>query len=309
MRALVTGGAGFIGSHIGARLCAAGIDVVAFDDLSTGKRENLAGIDARLVVGDVRDRAALGAAMAGCDLVFHEAAVVSVPKSVEDPQLSHDVNIQGTLNVLLEARARGVKRVVFAGSAAIYGEEPTLPKHEGMLPAPISPYGVEKITGELYLKAWPKLYGVETVTLRYFNVFGPRQDPSSPYSGVISIFVQRALSGAPITVFGDGLQTRDFVFVGDVAEANYLAGTVPGVSGATFNVARGEQTTLVELLAMLGRIVGRDLSPTFAEARGGDIRYSIADVGAARAALGWTAQVGVEDGLRKLVDWFATIQR
>ncbi len=309
MRALVTGGAGFIGSHIGARLAAAGIEVVAFDDLSTGKRENLRGIDARLVVGDVRDRAALGAAMAGCDLVFHEAAVVSVPKSVEDPQLSHDVNIQGTLNVLLEARARGVRRVVFAGSAAVYGEEPTLPKHEGMLPAPISPYGVEKITGELYLKAWPKLYGVETVTLRYFNVFGPRQDPSSPYSGVISIFVQRALSGAPITVFGDGMQTRDFVFVGDVAEANYRAGTVPGVSGATFNVARGEQTTLVELLAMLGRIVGRDLAPTFAEARGGDIRYSIADVRAARDALGWAAQVGVEDGLRKLVDWFATIER
>lgn len=304
MRALVTGGAGFIGSHIAARLRAADIEVVAFDDLSTGKRENLAGIDARLVVGDVRDRAALGAAMEGCDLVYHEAAVVSVPKSVEDPQLSHDVNIQGTLNVLHEARAKKVRRVVFAGSAAVYGEEPTLPKHEGMLPAPISPYGVEKITGELYLKAWPQLYGVETVTLRYFNVFGPRQDPTSPYSGVISIFVERALGGRPITVFGDGLQTRDFVFVGDVAEANFLAGTLPGVSGATFNVARGEQTTLLELLAMLGRVTGRTLSPTHAAARGGDIRLSVADVSAAKRALGWTAKVGVEEGLRRLVDWF-----
>ncbi len=303
MRVLVTGGAGFIGSHIAARMLDAGAEVVVYDNLSTGSRANLAGLDVRLIEGDVRDATALASAMAGCEVIFHEAAVVSVPRSIDDPQLSHDVNIQGTLNVLIAARAAAVRRVVFAGSAAIYGDEPTLPKHEQMLPAPIAPYGVEKICSELYLKAWPRLYGVETVTLRYFNVFGPRQDPTSPYSGVISIFVKRALEGGTPSVFGDGLQTRDFVFVGDVAEANYLAATKEGVSGETFNVARGEETTLLDLLSMLGRIVDRDLTPIHAESRSGDIRRSVADLSHARARLGFDPAVPVEEGLRQLVRW------
>ena len=241
MRTLVTGGAGFIGSHIATRLLELGHEVVVLDNFFTGKRENLAGIaeSVRLVEGDVRDLATVEQAAAGCQLVYHEAAIVSVPFSVERPQESHDVNIQGTLNVLQAARKAGAKRVVFASSAAIYGEEPTLPKSEAMRPEPMSPYGVEKITGEHYLATWSKLFGVESVALRYFNVFGPRQDPKSAYSGVISIFTDRILAGKGLTFFGDGAQTRDFVYVGNVVDANILAGTRDGVSGRAFNVACG----------------------------------------------------------------------
>jgi len=300
---LVTGGAGFIGSHLVTRLLGDGHTVRVLDNLSTGKRENLAHVaaDVELVIGDVRDAAKVEECARGCEIIFHEAAIVSVPYSVENPQISHDVNIQGTLNALLAARAVGARRVVFACSAAIYGEEPTLPKREDMAPSPIAPYGVEKITGEYYVLAWPKLYGVEGVALRYFNVFGPRQDPRSPYSGVISIFADRAQTARPITIFGDGLQSRDFVFVEDVVQANVLAATVPGASGRAYNVGRGERTTLNELAAMMGRIVGRTLEVRHEAPRAGDIRDSVADISRAKSELGYAPRVGVEEGLRTLL--------
>jgi UDP-glucose 4-epimerase len=303
MRALVTGGAGFIGSHIAQRLLGAGHEVVVLDNFSSGSRANVSAIGsgARVVEGDVRDLSVVEASAFGCEVVFHEAAIVSVPYSVEHPQESHDVNIQGTLNVLQAARKVGARRLVFASSAAIYGEEPTLPKTETMRPEPMSPYGVEKITGEHYLATWSKLFGVETVALRYFNVFGPRQDPRSPYSGVISVFVDRILGGRPITFFGDGSQCRDFVYVANVVDANLLAATRPGVSGRAYNVACGKRTTLVELASLVERTAGRTVERVFAEPRAGDIRESVADIARARAELGYTPAVGVEEGLERLV--------
>ena len=306
MRALVTGGAGFIGSHIAERLLAEGHAARIYDNFSSGKRANLVPLGGRaeVIEADVRDAGALDRAAEGCDVVFHEAAVVSVPYSVEHPQETHDVNIQGTLNVLQAARARGVRRVVFACSAAIYGEDPALPKHETMAPAPMSPYGVEKITSEYYLQTWQKLYGVETVSLRYFNVFGPRQDPTSAYSGVISIFVDRALKKEQPTIFGDGEQCRDFVYVDNVVDANMRAATAPAarVSGRAYNVACGERTTLNALLASVARIVGTSVGAKYAPPRAGDIRESVADISRARAELGYEPRVGLEEGLRQLVE-------
>jgi UDP-glucose 4-epimerase len=308
MRALVTGGAGFIGSHIAQRLIAEGHEVVVLDNLFTGSVGNVEAIGAgvHFVRGDVRDLAVVEECARGCDVVFHQAAIVSVPFSVERPQESHDVNIQGTLNVLQAARAAKARRVVFASSAAIYGADPTLPKHEGMLPAPISPYGVEKITGEHYLATWSKLFGVETVALRYFNVFGPRQDPKSAYSGVISIFVDRILAGKPITFFGDGSQTRDFVYVTNVVDANLLAATTPGVSGRVFNVACGRSITLLELGSLIERAAEKTVARAFAEARAGDIVDSLADIARARKELGYEPKVDVETGLRNLVAYVAS---
>jgi UDP-glucose 4-epimerase len=305
MRALVTGGAGFIGSHIAHRLVEAGHEVVVLDNLFSGSRDNLAAIEdrVRFVEGDVRELATVEQCAAGCEVIFHEAAIVSVPLSVERPQESHDVNIQGTLNVLQAARTARTRRVVFASSAAIYGEEPTLPKVETMRPEPMSPYGVEKIAGEHYLATWSKLFAVETVALRYFNVFGPRQDPRSPYSGVISIFVDRILSGRPVTFYGDGLQCRDFVYVDNVVDANILAATRDGVSGRVYNVACGKRTTLVELASLIERAAGRSVERTFAEPRAGDIKESVADVRRAQAELGYTPVVDVEDGLKRLVQY------
>lgn len=303
MRALVTGGAGFIGSHIVGRLLSLGHEVRVIDNFSTGKRENLAGFgkDVAVIEGDIRDGDAVARAVDGCDLVFHEAAIVSVPYSVEHPRETHDVNIEGTLNVLLAARNAKVRRVVFASSAAIYGEEPTLPKTEAMLPEPISPYGVEKVTAEYYLRCFTSIYGLETVALRYFNVFGPRQDPSSPYSGVISVFVNRILAGRSISIFGDGEQSRDFVYVEDVVSANILAATVPRAAGRVYNVARGERTSLLELAARLGDAA--DVRPVIEhlEPRAGDIRHSLADITRARTELGYTPEVTVADGLARLV--------
>jgi UDP-glucose 4-epimerase len=305
MKALVTGGAGFIGSHIVERLVRTGHTARVFDNFSSGKRENLAPFAPRIEVipGDLRDRERVDLAVTGCDVVFHEAAIVSVPYSIEHPQETHDVNLQGTLNVLEAARRAGAKRVVFASSAAIYGDAPELPKRETMLPSPISPYGVEKITGEHYLRVYGSHYGLETVALRYFNVFGPRQDPSSPYSGVISVFVARALAKKTLTIFGDGEACRDFVYVDDVVDANFAAATRDGVSGQVFNVARGGRTSLNDLVAMLGRILQREIRPEHASERAGDIAKSVADVAHARDKLGYEAKVGVEDGLERLVRW------
>lgn len=309
MRVLVTGGAGFIGSHIAHRLLGEGHEVVVLDNFSTGRRENIAAIEARglkVVEGDVRDEKTVRACTEGCALVYHEAAVVSVPYTVEHPQESHDVNIQGTLNVLQAARAAKVKRVVFASSAAIYGEEPTLPKIETMKPEPISPYGVEKITGEHYLATWAKLFDLETIALRYFNVFGPRQDPSSPYSGVISIFVDRILAGRGLTFFGDGKQVRDFVYVSNVVDANILAGTKPGVSGRAFNVACGKRTTLLELATLIERAAGKTVERSFSDPRAGDIKESVADIERARSELSYAPAVDVEEGIRHLVEYVRT---
>jgi nucleoside-diphosphate-sugar epimerase len=312
MRALVTGGAGFIGSHIAERLLGEGHAVRIYDNFSSGKRANVdvLGGRAEVIEADVRDSAALDRAAEGCDVVFHEAAVVSVPYSVAHPQETHDVNIQGTLNVLQAARARGVKRVVFACSAAIYGEEPTLPKRETMAPAPMSPYGVEKIAGEYYLQTWSKLYGVDTVSLRYFNVFGPRQDPTSAYSGVISIFVDRALKGEAPTIFGDGEQCRDFVYVDNVVDANLRAATAPAdrVSGRAYNVACGERTTLKALLATIERIVGSQVGAKYAPGRAGDIKDSLADIARAREELGYAPKVGLEEGLRRLIEFVRSVR-
>lgn len=310
MRALVTGGAGFIGSHIGERLLREGHSVRVFDNFSSGKRENLVPLQAykerlEVVEADVRDAAALDRACDGCDVAFHEAAIVSVPYSVAHPDESHAVNIAGTLNVLIAAKARGIKRVVFACSAAVYGDDAEIPNREALRPAPMSPYGVEKITGEYYLGAWAKLYGVETVSLRYFNVFGPRQDPTSAYSGVISIFVDRALKGERPTIFGDGLQYRDFVYVENVVDANILAATAPAakVSGRAYNVACGVKTNLNDLLAIVGRHAGTNVTANYAAGRAGDIRESVADISRARAELGYEPKVGVDEGLRRLVEY------
>jgi len=303
MRVLVTGGAGFIGSHLVDALVARGDDVVVLDDLSTGRRENLAaaGPRARLVVGSVTDSEAVRAAVAGCALVYHQAAVASVQRTVEAPVDTQRVNLGGTLNVLEAARAEGVRRVVFAGSAAVYGDSDALPLVESAQPRPMSPYALEKLASEQYVAVWASLYGLETVTLRYFNVFGPRQDPSSPYSGVISIFVDRLLIGRAPTIFGDGEQTRDFVFVEDVVHANLLAGLAPGASGQAFNVARGESITLRAVYDALAKATGMRLAPHYAPARPGDIRHSLANIERARSVLGYAPQVAVEEGLERLV--------
>jgi nucleoside-diphosphate-sugar epimerase len=312
MRALVTGGAGFIGSHIAERLASGGHSVAILDNFSSGRREHLAGFESDIEIfeGDVRDPKRLAEAMRGREVVFHEAAIVSVPYSVEHPLETHDVNILGTLHVLEAARRAKVRRIVFASSAAVYGDEPTLPKVETMLPTPITPYGVEKVAAEHYLHTYSTIYGLETVALRYFNVFGPRQDPTSPYSGVITVFVDRAFRGEALTIFGDGKASRDFVYVADVVDANVSAATVPreGVSGEVFNVASGRKTTLDELAGVLGRVVDRELSVVYATPRVGDIVESLADVTKARRALGALAKVGVEEGLRELVRHVARVR-
>ena len=306
MRALVTGGAGFIGSHLVERLLGLGHEVRVVDDFSTGKRENVApfvkeGGKLEVVEADIRNGWKMRELADGCEVIFHEAAIVSVPYSVEHPQETHDVNLQGTLNVLEAARHAKTRRLVFASSAAVYGDAPGLPKHEGMLPTPIAPYGLEKLTSEHYLAIFARLYGVETVSLRYFNVFGPRQDPSSAYSGVISIFAERAKRGDALTIFGDGLAYRDFVYVEDVVQANLLAAETPGISGRAFNVARGAQTSMNDLAAMIGRIAGRELVVKHEAARAGDITESIADIGKAQKELGFAPKVAVEEGLRRLM--------
>jgi UDP-glucose 4-epimerase len=303
VRALVTGGAGFIGSHLVCALVARGDEVRVIDNLFSGHRENLAGVAGRIdfVEGDIRDAALLAELTRGCALVFHQAAVVSVPYSVAHPEETCDVNIRGTLNVLQAARSAGAQRVLLASSAAVYGDDPALPKREDMVAAPISPYAVEKHTGELYARAFFALHGLPAVCLRYFNVFGPRQDPSSPYSGVISVFARCALHGGPLRVFGDGEQSRDFVFVADVVQANLLAAAAPAATGRVYNVGRGEQTTLNALLETLRRLSGRPLVAEHGPPRAGDIRASVADISRARAELGFAPTTSVADGLAALL--------
>jgi UDP-glucose 4-epimerase len=304
MNVFITGGAGFIGSHIAEALVADGHRVRIFDNLSSGHLSNLDHLKDRVefVRGDVRDRAALGTAMQGMTHCFHEAALVSVFESVEKPFDNHDINMSGTLNVLQAARDAGVQRVVFASSAAIYGNDPELPKRETMRPQPASPYAAGKITGEYYLSIFAQLYGVQTVSLRYFNVFGPRQDPKSMYSGVISKFTDDVKAGRAPTIFGDGQQTRDFVFVKDVVQANLKAmfGKQVG-AGEACNVATGHTASLLDMVRVLGELTGRTITPNFKDARKGDIQHSSADIAKARQMLGYEPKFTLKTGLQALL--------
>ena len=300
---LVTGGAGFIGSHLSEELVGRGHRVRAFDNLSTGKRKNLEHLPGvELLVGDLANLEDCRRAVRGVDYVLHMGAIASVPRSVVDPIASNTANIDGSLNILVAARDEKVRRVVYAGSSSAYGDAPTLPKHEDMPTRPQSPYALQKLVAEQYCQLFTQLYGLETVTIRYFNVFGPRQDPGSPYSGVISLFSTALLEGRRPTIFGDGGQTRDFTYVANVVDANILAATRDGVSGRAFNVACGKRTTLLELATLIERAAGAAVARTFAEARAGDIKDSVADIARATRDLGFVPGVGVEEGLKRLVD-------
>ena len=303
MKALVTGGAGFIGSHIVDRLLEDGHEVTVLDDLSTGHRENLAEhAKLEIVEGDIRDFKTVNDCMQGVDWVFHKAAVASVPKTVNDPVGSSAVNYQGTLHVLEAARQNRAKRVVFASSAALYGDEPTLPKVETMLPVTLSPYAVDKLASEYACGMYTKLYGLETVSLRYFNVYGPRQDPSSPYSGVISIFADKLKQGTAPTIFGDGEQTRDFVYVSDVVEANMQAISQDTPVGQVINIATGNKISLNQLLNTFCEIRQVEFSAEYQDSRQGDIKESYANVDKAASILGWNSTVKLDQGLRKLIE-------
>ena len=303
MKALVTGGAGFIGSHIVDRLLNDGHEVIVLDDFSTGHRSNLAEHDKLTIVeGDISNSETVKQCMQGIDWVFHKAAVASVPKTVNDPVGSSAVNYQGTLHLLEAARNNNVKRFVFASSAALYGDEPTLPKVETMCPVTLSPYAVDKLASEFACGMYTKLYGLETVCLRYFNVYGPRQDPSSPYSGVISIFTNKLKNKETPTIFGDGEQTRDFVFVKDVVEANMKAVTTQGCEGQFFNIATANKITLNDLLKILSDIYEVEFNVNYGEVRQGDIKESYAVIDKAVSVLKWEPSVELNQGLKQLCE-------
>lgn len=306
-RVLITGGAGFIGSHLAAALVAEGAQVRVLDNLSSGSRRNLDGVPATLIEGDVADAAVVRTAVSGCDLVFHQAALVSVPRSITEPALHHQSNVVGTFNVFDAARQAGVRRLVYASSAAVYGDRPGLPKREDDPVVPVSPYGAGKRMNELLAAIYAAVYDLELVGLRYMNVFGPRQDPSSPYSGVLSIFCQAAIAGQRCTIYGDGRQTRDFIYVADVVRANLLAASLPAErlpAQAVFNVGRGQQTSLNQIVEILGELRGRPLVTVYEAERPGDIRHSVADISRAQQILGFQPQTTLKEGLRATLAWF-----
>jgi nucleoside-diphosphate-sugar epimerase len=307
MRCVVTGGAGFIGSHTVQELLRRGHSVVVFDDFSTGHEANLAQIKGPIELrkGSVTDLDAVREACRGANWVIHLAGQVSVPRSVRDPIETNQINAGGTLNVLVAARDAQATRVIVASSCSVYGESPELPKSESMTPVPISPHGVSKWTSELYAQVFTRAYGLETVSLRYFNVFGPRQDPASPYSGVLSLFCTALRDGAPPTVYGDGEQTRDFTYIENVVQATMLACEKPEASGLLFNVGMGERHTLNETLKLLEKVSGRSAHAKYAPPRAGDVRDSQSDILLARQKLGYAPSVGLEDGLRRTWEWFA----
>jgi UDP-glucose 4-epimerase len=307
MQVLVTGGAGFIGSHLVAALVARGDSVRVLDNFRTGKTENVAGLAVEIVEGDISDEVVVKSAVAHCDLIFHLAAMVSVHESVKNQILNQRINVTGTFNVFEAARLAGVKRVVYSSSSAVYGDLPQLPAHESSQPIPISPYGAAKWMNEITAESYRSTFGLEAVGLRYMNVFGPRQDPSSPYSGVLSIFCRAAINGSGVTINGNGSQTRDFVFVEDVVQANLLAAQLSSSQMTTqpiFNVGRGEQTTLNEIVEMLSELAQRSIPTTYGSERPGDIKHSVADIGRAQAILGFQPQVTVLDGLNATLEWF-----
>jgi nucleoside-diphosphate-sugar epimerase len=302
---LVTGGAGFIGSHLAEELERRGERVRVADSLITGHRRNLAHLrSVEFVEGDLADLEVARTAVDGVDYVLHQAAIPSVPRSVSDPITSNRANVDATLNVLVAARDAGVKRLVYAGSSSAYGDTPTLPKREDMPTDPLSPYALQKFVGEQYLRLFTRLYGLETVTIRYFNVFGPRQDPSSPYSGVISLFAMRMLEGRPPTIQGDGEQTRDFTYVANVVDGVLRACTAPGASGEVINVAVGGRISINDLCATMAAVLGSTLKPEYTPPRAGDVRDSQADITRARTLLGYEPLVSFEEGLRRTLEWY-----
>jgi len=305
---LITGIGGFIGSSLARAILSRGEHVRGVDNFSTGKRENLTEILDRIDFreADIGDLDAMRQACAGADFVLHQAAIPSVPKSVEDPLASNRANIDGTVNVLVAARDAKVKRVVYAASSSAYGDTPTLPKHEAMTPDPISPYAVAKLASEHYMVSFYRCYQLETVSLRYFNIFGPRQDPSSPYSGVLAKFITQMLRGEQPTIFGDGEQSRDFTYIDNAVEANLLACHAPAnhAAGQVFNVATGRRVTLNETFKALQGLTSYSGSPRYGPDRSGDIKHSLADISKAEAGLGYKPKVNFEEGLRRTVDWY-----
>jgi len=308
MKSLVTGGGGFIGSHLSRYLVERGDEVIVLDNFSTGKRENLEGVDIRLIEGDIRDFACLSEALQGVDTVFHQAALCSVARSVEDPRSTHDVNTTGTLNVFEASRKAGVRRVVFASSSSVYGDSASLPKEETMPTAPLSPYAISKLVGEHYAALYWRLFGLETVGLRYFNVFGPRQDPDSEYAAVIPKFLHGILNQEEIRVHGDGLQSRDFTYVDNVVQANVAAASstvgASDAAGQVLNIACGERWTLLELLKKLESSLQQDAAVVFAERRVGDVKHSQASIEKARRLLGYSPAVDFDEGIKRTVAWF-----
>lgn len=310
MRVLITGGGGFIGSHLVDRFLADGHAVRVLDNFATGRRENLLHVidDVELIEGDIQSYERVHNAVAGCEAVLHQAALPSVPRSVADPLTTNASNVTGTLNVLAAARDSDVRRVVAASSSSVYGANDALPKREDLVPMPISPYAVSKLGAEGYCRAFHHVYGLETVALRYFNVFGPRQDPLSQYAAVIPNFITAVLSGRPPEVHGDGEQSRDFSYIDNVVEANRLALEADGVAGSALNVACGERITLNRVLEVLEEIVGQDVHPDHRPSRPGDVRHSHADISLAEQRLGYRPFVGFSDGLRRTVEHFAALQ-
>jgi nucleoside-diphosphate-sugar epimerase len=304
---LVTGGAGFIGSHIASGLAKAGARVRIIDDLSTGYRENIEEIggDVDFVEASLADESALHKSLEDVELVFHEAAIPSVPRSVEDPRQTHIASVDSTFSLLLAARDRRVRRLIYAASSSAYGDQPTLPKTEIMLPDPLSPYAVAKLVGEYYCQVFTRVYGLETISLRYFNVFGPRQDPSSQYSGVISRFISALLSDEQPVIFGDGEQSRDFTYIENVVAANFKAAETTSGIGQVINIANGERVTLNQLLHQLKQLTGKnDVQADYLEARTGDVCHSLADITRAREFLGFSPHVDLQTGLRLTMDWW-----
>ena len=305
---LVTGGAGFIGSSIARALIQRGDQVRIIDNFSSGRRENFADFarEVELIEADILDPSALRRALQGVEVVYHEAAIPSVPKSMAEPIENHEANASGTLRVLHAAREAGARRLVYAASSAAYGDAPELPKLETQPPAPISPYGASKLAGEYYLQVYAQAFGLETVSLRYFNVFGPRQDPKSEYAAVIPKFITAALAGQTPRIFGDGTQSRDFCHIDNIIEANFKAASAPAaqVSGQVFNIACGVATDLNQVVAVIGDILGQRIEPRHEAERAGDIKHSYADIGKARQRLGYTASVSFADGLRRTLDWY-----
>jgi nucleoside-diphosphate-sugar epimerase len=304
---LVTGAAGFIGRSIAAELLARGEQVRGVDNFITGKRSNLKGLEAMdHIVGDLRDPAMCARACEGIDTVFHEAALASVPRSVEDPVGTNEHCVVATLNLLVAARDAGVRRVVYAGSSSAYGDTPTLPKHEAMTLNPISPYAAAKLAGEQYMSVFARVYGLETVVLRYFNVFGPYQDPASQYSGVLAIFCRKMLAGGQLSIYGDGEQSRDFTYIENVVRANLLAAAAPAerVSGRVMNAATGVRYSLNQTFAILRELTGYKGEPEYSEPRAGDVRDSLADITLARELLGYEPTVDFREGLRRTVEWY-----
>src|SRR3954462_9853573 len=304
---LVTGGAGFIGSHLTTELTRRGHTVRVVDNLATGKRSNLEHVSGvEFLEGDLADETAARRAANGMDYVLHQAAIPSVPRSVKDPITSNRANVDATLNILVAARDAGVKRLVFAGSSSAYGNPPTLPKHEDMPTNPLSPYALQKVVGEQYLQMFTKLYGLETVSIRYFNVFGPRQDPTSPYSGVISVFATALIENRSPKIYGNGEQTRDFTYVANVVDGVLRACDANGASGEVINVATGGRISLNQLFRTMRGLVGASVEPTYEEERAGDVRDSQADISKAQRLLGYSPTISFEEGLRQTVEWYRT---